>query len=62
MERGRKRVLIECKLSKAPKPSRGFHRLIAEMNPDAAWLAAPVDTPYEIHKNLRVGNLQHIKF
>lgn len=54
LERGGKRHLIECKLSKAPKPSRGFYELIASMKPDSAWVIAPVDDPYEIKKGVMV--------
>ncbi|MBF0499321.1 MAG: ATP-binding protein [Candidatus Riflebacteria bacterium] len=61
LERGRRRMLIECKLSKAPVPSRGFHQLIADMKPDAAWLAAPVDVPYDYQTNIRVGNIRDIR-
>ncbi|MBW2591567.1 MAG: DUF4143 domain-containing protein [Deltaproteobacteria bacterium] len=34
LERAGRRRLFECKLSKAPKPSRGFHELVACMQPE----------------------------
>ena len=61
LERGRRRVLLECKLSKAPKPSRGFHTLVEELKPDAAWLIAPVDSPYEYEASIRVGHIRDIR-
>jgi uncharacterized protein len=63
LERGNRRVLFEFKLSKAPKPSRGFHELAQALNPEAAWVIAPVDKPYEIRQGVMVaspdGFLQH---
>jgi uncharacterized protein len=61
LERGRRRILIECKLSKAPVPSRGFHHLVSDLKPDAAWLVAPVDTPYAYQGKIRVGHLRDIR-
>ncbi len=61
IERGRRRILIECKLSKAPKPSRGFLGLIAELQPTESWIAAPVDESYPIREGLRVGHMHHIR-
>ncbi len=61
LERGARTVLIECKLTKAPHMSRGFHQLISDIKPDAAWIAAPVDSPYEIASNVSVGNIHHIQ-
>ncbi len=60
LTRGQRRVLIECKLSKAPAPSRSFHRLKEDLEPDAAWIVAPVDAPYAYQQGVRIGNLPHI--
>jgi predicted AAA+ superfamily ATPase len=54
LERGGRRHLLECKLSKAPKPSRGFHELMASLAVESAWIVAPVDEPYEIGKGVFV--------
>ena len=54
LERAGKRHLFECKLSKAPKPSRGFYELIDSMTPESAWVIAPVDEPYEIKNRVYV--------
>lgn len=54
LERGGQRHLLECKLSKAPKLSRGFHELVNSLKPDSAWIIAPVDDPYEIKKGVIV--------
>lgn len=54
LERAGRRHVFECKLSKAPKPSRGFHELIDSLQPESAWVIAPVDAPYEIKKGVVV--------
>jgi len=61
LERAGQRHLIECKLSKAPKPSRGFFELAGTMNPESAWIIAPVDTIYEIRKGFFVCPLDQFK-
>ncbi|MBU2479857.1 MAG: DUF4143 domain-containing protein, partial [Proteobacteria bacterium] len=54
LERAGERHFFECKLSKAPKPSRGFYELIDSIKPESAWVIAPVDEPYEIKKGIYV--------
>jgi len=54
IERGGKCHLFEFKLSKAPKPSRGFYELVGAMSPKSAWVVAPVDETYEIKKGVFV--------
>jgi len=54
LEKAGQRYLFECKLSKAPKPSRGFYELIDSMTPQSAWVVAPVDEIYEIKKGIFV--------
>ncbi|MFH1983282.1 MAG: ATP-binding protein [Pseudomonadota bacterium] len=54
LERAGARHLFECKLSKAPKPSRGFYELFTAMQPQSAWVVAPVDATYEIKPGIFV--------
>ena len=60
LEKNTRRVLVECKLSKAPKPSRGFHQLIADLKPEHSWLVSPVAEPYEYQTGITVANLHQI--
>lgn len=60
LERSGKRHLFECKLSKAPKPSRGFYELVQDLKPDSAWVVAPIEEPYEIKKGIMVAAPHHI--
>ncbi len=55
MERGSQVEVFEFKLSKSPKPSRGFHELIGALKPYKAWLVAPVDAPYPLSKEVMVS-------
>ncbi len=54
LERAGQCHLFECKLSKAPKPSRGFYELLDAMKPESARVVAPVDESYEIKKGVFV--------
>ena len=60
MERAGRRHLFECKLSKAPNLSRGFHELVDTIQPESAWVIAPVDEPFEIKKGIFVGSPKHL--
>jgi len=54
MERRNEIEVFEFKLSKSPRPSRGFHALVTDLTPQRAWLVAPVDEPYDLGGNLTV--------
>jgi uncharacterized protein len=61
MERGGALRVLECKLSKAPRPSRGFHQLCDELQPQAAAVVAPVDAPYQHTQGLWVADVAHLE-
>lgn len=61
LEQADRRHLFECKLSKAPKASRGFYELVDIMKPESAWVIAPVDTPFEIKKGIVVCPLESLE-
>lgn len=60
LERAGRRHVFECKLSKAPKPSRGFHEIVDSMQPESAWVIAPVEEPFEIKKGIVVCSPKHL--
>jgi uncharacterized protein len=60
LERSGRRHVFECKLSKAPKPSRGFHELVDRLQPESARVIAPVDEPFEITKGVVVCSPNHL--
>lgn len=53
-ERSGRTEVFEIKLSKAPKPSRGFFELVRELEPRRAWIVAPVDEPYAYAEGIEV--------
>lgn len=54
VERGSERIAIECKLSKAPRPSRGLYELQQDLGQIPAIIVAPVDDSYALRDNVRV--------
>lgn len=54
MERGTQIQVFEFKLSKSPKPSRGFHELVAALKPRKAWVVAPVEEMYQFTREIAV--------
>ncbi len=61
LERAGRHHVFECKLTKAPKPSRGFYELIDSLQPESAWVIAPVDDPYEISEKVTVCPLEKVR-
>ena len=57
LERGSRKMVFEFKLSKAPRPSRGFFELVGDLQPEKAWVIAPVDRAYEYQKGIGIANL-----
>ena len=57
LERGTSRRLYEFKASKAPRASRGLGELIRALEPEAAFIVAPVDASYDAARGVRVVTL-----
>lgn len=54
LKKGRKKIAIEIKASTAPKVSKSFWGLLAEVNFDSAWVVAPVEREYPLKKDVMV--------
>ncbi len=53
LERGLRRIAIECKASSAPQVTRGFWSALDDLKPEAAFIAAPISgDPYPIKSSL----------
>jgi uncharacterized protein len=50
----RVRVAIECKFSSTPKPARGFHEAMADLQADKGFVIAPVRAAFDLSANVRV--------
>jgi hypothetical protein len=57
IEKGRKRIAIECKASAAPVVTQGFWNALQDTNAQEAWIIAPVKAAYPIAKNVTVSSL-----
>jgi uncharacterized protein len=60
MQKGKELIVFEFKLSKAPKPSRGFHELVKVLSPTQSYLVAPVEEPYPYNATTTVTPLKEI--
>ncbi len=49
---------IECKLSTAPKPSRGFWHCLEDLAVKKSWIIAPIEDSYQIEKGVTVTSLR----
>jgi predicted AAA+ superfamily ATPase len=57
LERGRKRIGVECKASAAPQVTKGFWNSLKDLDIREAWIIAPVKEPYPIEKGVIVTPL-----
>ncbi|HEX3526297.1 MAG TPA: ATP-binding protein [Thermoanaerobaculia bacterium] len=58
LERGGRRLAIECKASTAPVVSRGFWTALDDLGIDEAWVVAPVDGAYPLRAGVTVTPLR----
>ena len=57
LEKGNKKIAIECKAASAPKVSRGFYQAIKDIGISSAWVIAPVELTYPLKENVFVTSL-----
>lgn len=57
LEKGQRRVAIECKASAAPAVSAGFWSALEDLGVTEAWVIAPVPDRYPIGKGVEVASL-----
>ncbi len=55
LERGTKRIAIECKASSSPEVGRGFWSALKDLEIDEAWIIAPVSESYPYGKGVTVA-------
>jgi len=55
LEKGNKRVAIECKGSTSPNLTRGFWNAVSELKFKEVWVIAPVKEAYPIEKGIMVA-------
>ncbi len=57
LNKANKRIAIECKVSTAPKVTRGFYSAMEDLDIQEAWVIAPVDEKYPLKENVFVISL-----
>jgi hypothetical protein len=58
LEKGKKRIVVECKVSTSPIPNRGFRNAMKDLRIKEAWIIAPVKDTYPLENGVRVAPLQ----
>lgn len=51
---------IECKASKAPKPTKGFYNAIEDIQPDHAYIVSPIEKGWSMSRSIEVFSLEEI--
>lgn len=59
MEKGNRRIAVECKASTSPRPNKGFWTAVSDLSLNEVWIVAPVKEPYPIEKGVTVSPLEH---
>lgn len=52
LKKGRRVVAVECKLSKAPSLSKGFHLLMQDLEISEGYVVSPISEPFPIRNNI----------
>jgi hypothetical protein len=60
LERGSRRIAVECKASAAPEVGKGFWNALDEVRPDQAWVVAPLKEPYPLRRGVMAAPLGHV--
>lgn len=60
LEKGQKRVAVECKASASPSVTRKFWNALKDLDIQKAWIVAPVEEPYYLDEHLTVSSLQNV--
>jgi len=60
LEKGRKKIAIEIKSSSAPSLTQGYFEALKVIQPEEAFVLAPVDTSFPLKNDIWVHNLESI--
>lgn len=61
LERGKKKIAIECKASSSPEVGRGFWNALKDLEINEAWVIAPVSESYPLGKGVTVAPINEFK-
>jgi predicted AAA+ superfamily ATPase len=57
LEKGNRRIAIECKASSAPEPTQGFWNALEDIGTREAWIVAPIEGSYPLARGVAVASL-----
>jgi len=60
LEKGRKKIAIEIKSSSAPSLTQGYFEALKVIQPERAFVLAPVDAPFPLRNDVWVHSLESI--
>ncbi|MCE2994490.1 MAG: ATP-binding protein [Cyclobacteriaceae bacterium] len=60
IKKGKRLVAIECKLSKAPRVTKGFYYLLADLKIKEAFVVCPVEEGFSISKQTSVVSISEL--
>ena len=58
LEKGRRRIVIECKAGPSPVLTKGFYTCVEDIRTDHSWIVCPVDEPYPAGETVTVSPLE----
>ena len=58
LEKGNRQIAIECKISSAPKLSKGFFNLMDALNIESGFLVAPIKLSFPINDQVEAVPLK----
>jgi hypothetical protein len=58
LEKGRRRIAVECKASAAPQLTQGFWTALKDIGTPEAWVIAPVEGSYPVGRDVTVAPLE----
>lgn len=61
LEKGARRIAVECKASTSPEVGRGFWNALKDLEIEEAWIVAPVSESYPLRKGVTVTPLNEFR-
>jgi hypothetical protein len=60
LDKGKRRIAVECKASSTPDPSPGFSRALHDLDIRESWIVAPVREGYPLSRGVAVTPLREM--
>lgn len=57
LEKGNKRLAVECKASTAPDPTKGVYLALDDLGIEKLWVIAPTDDSYAMNERITISSL-----